>query len=253
MVRFHGTAMVPAMRRCSPSLSPLAPSRKVAAASARPDGQLAKGSAFDCVDVSRRALKKALAGKNWLCSNSLNMIAAVGAVPTRIRRVKSGIESRLREQLIRSAASLASDHDDLISETLMDLAIWMRSHPSANEEAVAVTILRRRIADRFRLRSLEPLGRTADAALAETPTDAPSADRATLIGELLEVTLEELQKLTARDRDLIALAAESLATRLTVNERQRLHRARRKLGAAIIERLGDSARELLRPEFGDDA
>lgn len=171
------------------------------------------------------------------------------------------ITRRLRAHLARRLRP--GDHDDLVDEALLGLSLWMRNParplglaPGEDGErqvtSAALTILQRRIADRYRLDARE-WGRRIDApdtVVADVPSLDPPADRTVLLRRMLDVTLGVLATLGQEDRDIIALAAAG-AKGLDPRERQRLRRARARIANEISEKLGASAVELLRTDEGE--
>ena len=177
------------------------------------------------------------------------------------------IARELRNFLVHRCPSLQGEHDDLVSDTLLALTQWMRRHETEPAEtrpdcvtenerpsihALAIVILKRRLADLFRLRSREWGRRVSiDASmLASVPSRAVSVERALLLRRMLDITVGVLATLDSEDRDLLACATATLARcrAMTPRERQRLWRARRKIAASIIAELGQPAADLLRED-----
>jgi hypothetical protein len=87
----------------------------------------------------------------------------------------------------------------------------------------------------------------------ENPIDVPdpkasSLDRKLLIKRLLQVTFSALDEMSPKDRDLIALISEDDGVRKSLNprDRQRLHRARKKLKTKIASHFGAELEDLLK-------
>lgn len=166
------------------------------------------------------------------------------------------VERFLRADLHRRMA--ASEHDDIVSATLVGLvewmkrkesfpASWVKGEPTEEERAtffkLARVIMRRRVADRYRFdaRKLQAL------ALAEAAAAAPSPDRdrTILMVQMLAVAVVAISLLSREDRDLLAVEGSLKRGTLTPRERQRVHRARAKIGEKIRDELGVSPDELL--------
>jgi DNA-directed RNA polymerase specialized sigma24 family protein len=169
-------------------------------------------------------------------------------------------EKELRGYLARRLPSRAEDHDDLINETLLALSQWMRQHErsmvgSTLEDkrrvvaAFAKVVLRRRIADRFRLDSREWRRRVdlGGRQLTDVPEKGPPPEHSLMLRRMLEITIGILATMTKEDRDLIGFAAGE-GPALTPRERQRLRRARSRISKAIVAELGAPAAELLRED-----
>lgn len=177
------------------------------------------------------------------------------------------IRNELSAYLRARLPALRSEHEDIVSETLLSLTreiqnrkdafpkSWLRLGPPSSEaervrlHKLAHLIARRRIADFFRRRA-----RTADAPQSsdrflEVPDpNAPDPARTILLTRMLATTLSVLAEMSPQDRDLMAIAAEEPEVRRTLDarDRQRLHRVRVRLRQEIIRRLGAPAAELLR-------
>lgn len=176
------------------------------------------------------------------------------------------IEAKQRSYLKARIPALRSDHDDLLDATLANLSdsilkypdsfpeSWFRMDPPEDQNdrkrlyALARSILNRRIADLFRKRVT--LVSLSDP---ENPIDVPdpkasSLDRKLLIKRLLQVTFSALDEMSPKDRDLIALISEDDGVRKSLNprDRQRLHRARKKLKTKIASHFGAELEDLLK-------
>ncbi len=184
----------------------------------------------------------------------------------------------LREFLERRLPALRAQHDDLLNDALMHLSERVRSReglPEAwfgdgrdiDDEArsyfvrLAMTILRRRVADGFRGAAKRWAERADDTVLQDTPVDGPDASRAVTIARMLRVCVELLADASDHDRALLAAVAglPDGAPRegdpraegdppLDARDRQRLKRLRAKLAAEIRVRLGDDVASLLRED-----
>lgn len=180
------------------------------------------------------------------------------------------LAGELHEALRRRIPSLRQHHDDLVNETLAALAERVTRDPSAfpaswqaaGEPAMAedrtylprlaMTILRRRVADLFRDRALR-WARTGDEqdGVNEPPSEDPSAERRALMARMLKVCVGVLAELSDEDRDLVSAAAglgEGPERALSDRERQRLRRVRLRLMDELKRKLGAGAAELLREE-----
>lgn len=185
-------------------------------------------------------------------------------------------ERELRAFLVRRLPALRSQHDDLVNDTLLDLAqrvrardgmpeSWYAAASAPIDEAsrghfvrLAMTILRRRVADGFRGTAKRWATRATDAALETTATDAPDPTRAAHVGAVLRACIETLADASDHDRELLLSAAGVTARDghdvraedqpLTPRDRQRLKRLRDRLAATIRERFGDDVATLLRDD-----
>ena len=176
------------------------------------------------------------------------------------------IRAREHTYLKRRLRAFSGDHEDLLNITLFDLAKHVRKfervHPAswfqtsppedasevARYHALAHKILRRRISDLFRKRV--PLISFSDS---EQPINVPDDNTPTpyrklLAARLLKATISALDEMDPQDRDLIALISDDEGVRLSLNprDRQRLHRARKKLKNKIASRLGIEVKDLLK-------
>ncbi|HEV8719256.1 MAG TPA: hypothetical protein VGW77_01300 [Candidatus Binatia bacterium] len=173
------------------------------------------------------------------------------------------IRSELAAYLARRVPAWRADHDDILNDSLLAVTQQIRLHPldfpkswfcfeqPANEEEksrlrkLSTVILQRRIADVFRKRAslLKLHGQIND----EANFHQPTAERRLLLARMLEITLLVLSRIPAEDRDLVALVAGPQAPRkvLDENERQRLHRLRRKLRDEIARQLGADSYDIL--------
>ena len=172
----------------------------------------------------------------------------------------------LREDLLRHVRTrlpgLSDLHADLVQETLLGLtqelrrrpdsypASWRRN-PSGPPEpdrghfrALAITILRRRIADRFDAQTREWSSRVLRG------EDEPAHDRPEqrhVVKQLYAVLLEALRTESEEDRSLLIRAELEPGDHppLSAAERQRLHRLRQRLDATVRARFGAGVGELL--------
>ena len=154
---------------------------------------------------------------------------------------------------------LRPDIDDLAAQTVADLWKYLLERapgPALGADAIqriAHAIFNRRAADLFR-KTRPMLAATAVPALApatEEPADERAGDLATtaLYRSMLRVCVAELSTISEQDQMAVAIAtglASSAGDALTAAERQRLHRVRKRLAAAIQRELGEDAYKLLR-------
>jgi RNA polymerase sigma-70 factor (ECF subfamily) len=123
---------------------------------------------------------------------------------------------------------------------------------------LAMTILRRRVADGFRGTAKRWAERASDEALERTGTEGPDAARAVLVSRMLRVCVDVLADASDHDRELL-MAAVGATTRggasvtaddvpLDARDRQRLKRLRDRLATAVRERLGEDVGTLLRED-----
>ncbi|MEA2203246.1 MAG: hypothetical protein QOE77_22 [Blastocatellia bacterium] len=176
------------------------------------------------------------------------------------------IRDKHRVYLRRHLPALRSDHDDLMSDTLLGLITYIESRPNAlppswfkpsspTDETererlykLAMLILKRRVADLFRQRSSQQTFLPIDEPAHEVPDSHVPPDRQILLERLLEVTGALLDEMTPKDRDLVALLSKELGFRKSLNprERKRLQRLRKRLKDEVTRRLGLQVAELLR-------
>lgn len=175
------------------------------------------------------------------------------------------IRAKQHSYLKARLPALRDDHEDLLNATLFSLAkyihnygknsprSWFRTDPPEAEAerarlySLANFILQRRITDLFRKRVT--LVSLSDS---NNPIDIPDDKsappyRKMLFAKLLQVTISALDEIDPEDRDLIALISEDDGVRKSLNprDRQRLHRARKKLRKKIAFRLGAELEDLL--------
>lgn len=182
------------------------------------------------------------------------------------------LERTLRDHLRRRLPALPHHHDDLINDTLLALSeqilrdrtavpsSWLHPERPADPRErdylprLAITILRRRVADLFRERVRRwSMLATENPEEREIPAEDPSAERKRLLSRMLQVCMNVLAQTQDTDRDLLGLVSglDEDPTRsrpLTDRERQRLRRLRRRLIEAIQQQLGSSVTELLRDD-----
>jgi hypothetical protein len=175
------------------------------------------------------------------------------------------IRARQHSYLNSRLPALSAEHEDLLNATLLSLTKYIRNNaetlpkswfghspPENTEEAkrlhaLAHFTLRRRIVDLFRKRmsltSLSDPHNPIDVA----DLKAASLDKKMLVAKLLRVTISALDEISPEDRDLIALISEDDGIRKALNprDRQRLHRARKKLKRIIASQMGAELEELL--------
>lgn len=173
------------------------------------------------------------------------------------------IGAKQRAYLKHRLPALSSDHEDLVNDALFSLIKHVRRHSAAFPESwflprpprleaerthlhkLATVILRRRISDLFRKRVPFVFVSALEVNIADSTAVSP--DRKMLLAKLLEVTHSALDEISSEDRDLIALISEDGGIRRSLDqrERQRLHRARKKLKEKIASRLGTEVHDLL--------
>ncbi|MBA5607921.1 hypothetical protein H3H36_21420 [Duganella sp. FT3S] len=151
---------------------------------------------------------------------------------------------------------LRPDIDDLAAQTVADLWKYLLERepgPALGADAIlriAHAIFNRRAADLFR-KTRPMLAAGAAPAPAPEPADERAGDLATtaLYRSMLRVCVAELTTISEQDQMAVAIAtglASSQGAALTAAERQRLHRVRKRLAAAIERELGEDAYKLLR-------
>lgn len=181
-----------------------------------------------------------------------------------------GVERELRDFLARRLPALRSQHDDYVNDALLDLAervrareglppAWFGDGHDVDEPArqyfakLAMTILRRRVADGFRGSAKRWAERADDAALEHTASETPDTARAIMVARMLRVCIASLADASDHDRALLASVAGLESPRadtseepLDARDRQRLKRLRQRLATVILERFGEDVASLLR-------
>jgi len=165
--------------------------------------------------------------------------------------------------------ALHNDVDDLVAQSLSDLWEFLGRQADAglNRRSprpestpdptilrkVAFTIFKRRAVDalrgpakRWAIESLE--------AIEEMPADSEGTqfERAILLQKMLQVCIAELAEASVQDRALFALATgfgRQQDGAMDARSRQRLHRLRERLAAAIRRDLGEDAAALLHQDI----
>jgi RNA polymerase sigma-70 factor (ECF subfamily) len=168
---------------------------------------------------------------------------------------------------------LRASHDDYVNEALLDLSqrvraregmpdAWYGDGSDVDEAArhyfvkLAMTILRRRVADGFRGTAKRWAERASDDVFERTGAEGPDATRAMLVSRMLRVCVEVLADASEHDRELLMAAVGAISrggapvtadeAPLDARDRQRLKRLRDRLAAAVRDRLGEDVSELLR-------
>lgn len=178
----------------------------------------------------------------------------------------------IREDLLRHVRArlpgLSDQHADLVQEALLGLTQELRRRPDAyptswqgrfdtpepgernHLRALAITILRRRIADRFAAQTREWSSRVQRS---ERETAQTRPEHQHLMKQLYAVLIEALQSASEEERSLLIRTELEPADRppLTAAERQRLHRLRQRLDETVRARLGTGVSELL-ADAGDE-
>ena len=161
--------------------------------------------------------------------------------------------------------ALRRDIDDLVAQSLADLWAYLNREPDTNERdakvsmdieastlrKLAFTIFKRRAADAYRQGTKRWVTDSLESDAAKNSiadTSGVDADRAVLFRRMLQVCIAELADAPTEDRTLLALTAGlagSRAEAMSARDRQRLHRLRMRLAAAIRRELGEDAVALL--------
>lgn len=149
--------------------------------------------------------------------------------------------SQALQKFVRSHYGLIANHDDLVQQGLSDLLDWLAARPLqtlVNTEltALAITIIKRRVADQYRTK----LNEFANVELSETVSgtlSVPSTEHVVSYRQLLAVVLKAISNMTEVDRVLLLEAAQRDVPKRTMsdNERQRLHRLRAQLRLKLQE------------------
>jgi hypothetical protein len=161
--------------------------------------------------------------------------------------------------------ALRRDIDDLVAQSLADLWAYLKREPDTNERdakvsmeieastlrKLAFTIFKRRAADAYRQGAKRWVTDSLESDAAKNniaDTSGVDADRAALFRRMLQVCIAELADAPAEDRTLLAVASGLSGPRgkaMSARDRQRLHRLRMRLAAAIRRELGEDAAALL--------
>lgn len=168
------------------------------------------------------------------------------------------LRARLRRAGHARFPLLRADIDDLAAQTVADLWQYLlqrEAGPALKADAIeriAHAIFNRRAADLYRkTRPALAAGAAPASAPAPEQADERAGDLATtaLYRSMLRVCVAELSTISEQDQMAVAIAtglASSQGDALTAAERQRLHRVRKRLAAAIQRELGEDAYKLLR-------
>lgn len=168
------------------------------------------------------------------------------------------LRDRLRRHGHVKFPLLRSEVDDLAAQALIDLWEYLRARNSEDHldfvsvKRIAYTIFNRRVVDFYR--------RTSPQFIVELETELLSDQKDERVGSLVEtelyramlhVCVKELSQISEEDQMAIAVATGLEGTSgfpMTPTERQRLHRVRGRLAAAIKRELGDEVNGLLRDD-----
>jgi hypothetical protein len=170
----------------------------------------------------------------------------------------AALRSSLRRHGHARFPLLRAEIEDLAAQAVADLWQYLRERerdcgPTLGVEAIqriAYAIFNRRAADLYRKSRSEPRA-GADRQPPEEAPDGRTGDFVTteLYRSMLRVCVAELAGVAEEDQMALAIAtglASSQGEAMTPAERQRLHRVRKRLAAAIQRELGDDAYRLLR-------
>jgi DNA-directed RNA polymerase specialized sigma24 family protein len=169
------------------------------------------------------------------------------------------IAAEMRSTLNARLRVFSGEHDDLVNDTLLALSNWVQLHKERVERssgeplpdgkrqlrALAMTILRRRIADLFRahVHDAGPVNDSDERLFSEAQTEPIAApERTVLIRHIFALTSAWIGTLPKDDADLLVLGSPDA---LTDRERQRVHRLRDRLNQVIETALGMSFAEAL--------
>lgn len=151
---------------------------------------------------------------------------------------------------------LRAEVDDLAAQAIGDLWKYLRDRgpaPPLDDVAVqriAYAIFNRRAADLYRKSVSEPGAGVEHGAAQDLPDEGAGDPAMTgLYRRMLRVCVAELADIPDADQMVLAIATGLAPGRhdaMTPAERQRLHRVRQRLAAAIQRELGDNAYRLLR-------
>lgn len=196
------------------------------------------------------------------------MITADESTPWWQRELAS-LSRALAADLRLRIPQLASEHEDIVQETLFDLSRWLESDAAKNLPAswfavcgdppsedkarftrTAHAILRRRIADRFR-GAIGAWARASTSPIGEgdlRSDERLSPERAVWIAQLLRACVEVLSEASQEERLLVlslAGAGASAPEALDPTARKRLQRLRRRLERELVRRFGERAAEMM--------
>ena len=149
------------------------------------------------------------------------------------------LEPQLRK-FLRARYRLVSDHDDLIQQVLGDLHLYLVkgalvARSIDDMTALAFTILKRRIIDRFREEAKHFAYVTKTYATSETV--APSAETVVTYKELLATVMNFMASMNESDRTLLFITTTGTerTAPMTPAERQRLSRLRAQLRSLLLQ------------------
>lgn len=168
----------------------------------------------------------------------------------------TALRSRLRRHGHARFPMLRAEVEDLAAQAVADLWRYLRDRDAAPAldhaaiQRIGYAIFNRRAADLYRKAGAGAEAGAEPSALPEQPDDG-AADPATdqLHRRMLRICVAELAHIPEEDQMVLAIAtglASAPGAAMTPAERQRLHRVRKRLAAAIQRELGDDAYRLLR-------
>jgi hypothetical protein len=186
-------------------------------------------------------------------------------IPAALDREFAELRDALQDYGRSRFPALRRDIDDLVAQSLADLWAYLKREPDTNERdakvsmdieastlrKLAFTIFKRRAADAYRQGAKRWVTDSLESDAAKNDiadTSGVDADRAALFRRMLQVCIAELADAPAEDRTLLALTtglAGPRAEAMSARDRQRLHRLRTRLAAAIRRELGEDAATLL--------
>ena len=145
-------------------------------------------------------------------------------------------------QFLRARYRLVSDHDDLVQQALSDLHQYLSegafsAKSSQDLTALAFTILKRRIADRFRSEAKHFALSSTTHVHSQEPL-APSAETVVSYRELLATVIGFIAEMEESDRSLLLneAAGPERTAPMPPAERQRLSRLRAQLRNLLQQR-----------------
>lgn len=186
-------------------------------------------------------------------------------IPAALDREFAELRHALQDYGRSRFPALRRDIDDLVAQSLADLWAYLKREPDTNERdakvsmdieastlrKLAFTIFKRRAADAYRQGAKLWVTDSLESDAAKNniaDTSGVDADRAALFRRMLQVCIAELADAPAEDRTLLAVASGLSGPRgkaMSARDRQRLHRLRMRLAAAIRRELGEDAAALL--------
>ncbi|MGJ0484398.1 MAG: hypothetical protein ACR65R_07675 [Methylomicrobium sp.] len=155
--------------------------------------------------------------------------------------------------------SLREDADDLARQTMSYLWEYLERRPKdqpidlQSVYKIAISIFRRRAVDMYRKSTKRwALDMESLSEAEQIDHHTYNAAKSDLYQKMLRICIAELTEVTQTDLALFALAAgigPEPNQAMPARDRQRLHRLRKRLAAAIRRKLGEDVNTVLREDF----